>query len=279
MQKENLNIKNNNIGVTIVSLVITIIILIILAGISISAIIGNDGIVTVAKRAKENMELAQIEEQEKLAELYAQMEAEGSLGDINSYEILSKLQELEDKIEEEQGKRKELEEKIKGMSGSGSENPTGTVISYMGKTAPEGYLSCNGAVYNITAYPELAEQIKKEFGKYNYFGGDGTTTFAVPDLRGEFLRGTGTATRATGTGAAVGVHQNPTQIPGLHIDQFGNLLSANSESANSPENYDLATRLDPRNIFKRSDTDVGYGATYKYSIRPTNTSVLYCIKY
>lgn len=58
--------------------------------------------------------------------------------------------------------------------------PIGTVISYTGTDTPNHYLPCDGSVYNITDYPELAEQIKGLYGSYNAFGGDGTTTFATP---------------------------------------------------------------------------------------------------
>ena len=34
--------------------------------------------------------------------------------------------------------------------------PVGTVLSFMGKTAPTGYLICDGTVYNISDYPNLA---------------------------------------------------------------------------------------------------------------------------
>ena len=68
----------------------------------------------------------------------------------------------------------------------------GSIYSYMGTYSPFGYLACDGSEYNISDYPRLAEHINRHFGSYNFFGGDGTTTFAVPDLRGEFLRGTGT---------------------------------------------------------------------------------------
>ena len=73
-----------------------------------------------------------------------------------------------------------------------SYTPIGTIISYMGNNPPKDYLSCDGTVYNISDYQALADFINTEFGSYDFFGGDGTTTFAVPDLRGEFLRGTGT---------------------------------------------------------------------------------------
>ena len=62
------NVRRNN-GITIVSLVVTIIVLIILAGVSINALIGENGIITIAKNARENMELAVNEEQDRLAQL------------------------------------------------------------------------------------------------------------------------------------------------------------------------------------------------------------------
>ena len=49
----------------------TIIVLIILAGISISLVIGNNGIMQKAKKAKENMELASAEEQVDLNKKYS----------------------------------------------------------------------------------------------------------------------------------------------------------------------------------------------------------------
>lgn len=67
--------KNVN-GITLVSLVITIIILIILAGVSINLVVGQDGIITKAKQAKENIELAQIEEQTRLNDIYTSMNNE-----------------------------------------------------------------------------------------------------------------------------------------------------------------------------------------------------------
>lgn len=52
--------------------------------------------------------------------------------------------------------------------------PVGTVIAYMGNTAPDGYLACDGSMFSATQYPQLRALL-------------GTTI--VPDLRGEFLRG------------------------------------------------------------------------------------------
>lgn len=64
-------------------------------------------------------------------------------------------------------------------------NPIGAVISYMGQSAPKDYLACDGAVYNISEYSELAAFFQNQFGAANHFGGDGTATFAVPDLAKE----------------------------------------------------------------------------------------------
>ncbi|WP_342759418.1 phage tail protein [Kineothrix sedimenti] len=168
------------------------------------------------------------------------------------------------------------------------DTPVGHIITQMGVTAPNHYLNCDGTIYNIVDYPYLSQYIKDQFGTFNYFGGNGTTTFAVPDLRGEFLRGTGAATRNTGTGASVGVHQDPTSLPGMFpyatssgynsliIDykeekKSNSFLNADSNLTNSARFYkalDLGTL-----------TQIATPYTYAYTTRPTNTAVLYCIKY
>jgi hypothetical protein len=63
-------------------------------------------------------------------------------------------------------------------------SPIGTVISFMGSTAPEDYLVCDGGVHNIAEYPDLAEFFREQFGSASHFGGDGETTFAVPTVQG-----------------------------------------------------------------------------------------------
>lgn len=51
-------------------------------------------------------------------------------------------------------------------------------------TAPAGFLKCNGAAISRTSYAALFAIIGTRFGS-----GDGSTTFNLPDLRGEFVRG------------------------------------------------------------------------------------------
>ena len=60
------NIINKRQGITLIALVVTIIVLLILAGVSISMLTGQNGILNRAKDAKEKTELAQKEENEKM---------------------------------------------------------------------------------------------------------------------------------------------------------------------------------------------------------------------
>ena len=88
----------SNKGITLVALVVTIIVLIILAGISINLTLGDNGIITIAKQAKENMEIAKVEEERELNELYTQLEAEGlTPGDL-PYDSIVKLTEFKTAI-------------------------------------------------------------------------------------------------------------------------------------------------------------------------------------
>ena len=177
--------------------------------------------------------------------------------------------------------RKEV---VEGSFEEYGNSPIGTIISYMGNTPPVEYLACDGTTYNIADYWELAEFIKTEFGSYNYFGGDGTSTFAVPDLQGEFLRGTGTNSHTSqGSGASVGSHQNATTVPtmyttGTNPDGFGmwttgtgtQMLVNNADGGSATAHYAYIA-LDGKGAQAES--------TGLKNVRPTNTSVLYCIKY
>ena len=62
--------------------------------------------------------------------------------------------------------------------------PAGTVVWYAANSAPAGFLKANGALVSRTTYAALFAAIGTTFG-----AGDGSTTFALPDLRGEFVRG------------------------------------------------------------------------------------------
>lgn len=168
--------------------------------------------------------------------------------------------------------------------------PLGTILPYFGETAPTHFLICDGTEYAKADYPELAEHLLALTDPSPYVVSGDNTKFKVPDLRGEFLRGTGTNSHTNqGNGANVGVHQNATESMGLN--EWGT--------------YMLTELKDPyradgnNNVTKNMDTVIAEGdvrrylelpagsfmtqsdATNKarYTSRPTNTSVLYCVAY
>lgn len=68
--------------------------------------------------------------------------------------------------------------------------PVGTIIAYAGDNAPPGWLLCNGQTVSRSTYAALYSVVGNRFGY-----GNNSSTFHVPDLRGQFLRG-----RDTGAG-------------------------------------------------------------------------------
>lgn len=55
--------------------------------------------------------------------------------------------------------------------------PVGTIVQFAGTTAPIGWLFCNGASLSIDQYLDLYQVISTTYG------GNGVTTFNVPDFR------------------------------------------------------------------------------------------------
>lgn len=169
---------------------------------------------------------------------------------------------------------------LNGSAHSGF-TPIGTVISVMGTTAPLNYLACDGTVYNISDYPELAAYFNAQFGASNHFGGNGTTTFAVPDLRGEFLRGTGTNSHANqGSGAAVGEHQDGTEHIDFSVYPDSKQLSVDVNNAQYMISGNVDKRITTGKIGGSKSTltyTAGGDDRMLFTSRPTNTSVLYCI--
>lgn len=125
----------NNKGITLVALIITIIILIILAGISIGILTGKDGIITKAQQAKQNMENATLEEQEQMNTLYDRLAT--GIGPATSYDAVAgnnqSITELQNSLEttiDQKIAQKEAEIKL-------SIYPVGSVYISMDSTNPE----------------------------------------------------------------------------------------------------------------------------------------------
>lgn len=93
-------------------------------------------------------------------------------------------------------------------SGGGGEEPVGGTVPTAGivyvasNSVPVGFLKANGAAVNRTVYAALFASIGTTFG-----AGDGATTFNLPDLRGEFIRGWDDG-RGVDTGRTLGSSQN-----------------------------------------------------------------------
>ena len=78
------NLKENNVGITLIALVLTIIILLLLAGITLSLIAGSEGILGKASNAVDKNEKATAEEQAEL------LIADYAAGWINNQIIMMK---------------------------------------------------------------------------------------------------------------------------------------------------------------------------------------------
>ena len=183
--------------------------------------------------------------------------------------------------------------KVYGIKcGSGDSTPTGNIISFMGTKAPKGYLICDGTEYNIADYPKLANHFAEQFENVAYFGGDGVNTFKVPDLRNEFLRGYGELSED------IGLHQDATQHTGIYVSNYGRTIYCPNYDYANIGNTNKATNTDSEitnadlgtdaSKYQIAGQDGGYtsivGSQYatsvaKYTSRPTNVAVLYCIKY
>ena len=78
--------------------------------------------------------------------------------------------------------------KVETYTGSVWENvggvPAGSVTCFAHSTVPSGWLECNGANVSRSTYATLFAAIGTTWGT-----GDGSSTFGLPDCRGEWVRG------------------------------------------------------------------------------------------
>lgn len=73
-------------------------------------------------------------------------------------------------------------------SGTGAVfTPVGALAPFAGATAPAGWILCYGQNISRTSYPELFTVLNA--ASLPYGSGDGSTTFALPDLRGRVIAG------------------------------------------------------------------------------------------
>jgi microcystin-dependent protein len=80
--------------------------------------------------------------------------------------------------------KKYVDDEIASIPAAAPGVPAGSVIWTARSSAPTGYLKANGAAVSRSTYADLFAAIGTIYG-----AGDGSTTFNLPDLRGEFVRG------------------------------------------------------------------------------------------
>lgn len=139
--------------------------------------------------------------------------------------------------------------------------PVGSVFWLATQTAPEGYLICDGSAVSRTEYADLFAAIGTTFGT-----GDGSTTFALPNLQAAFIRGAGSQ---DGYSATFGEKQEATYIETASDDKRILKEPIRNEDKWSPNTSKTSNKVD--------GTATAY--TYKSYFRPYNIALTPIIKY
>lgn len=150
---------------------------------------------------------------------------------------------------------------LKTVGRTVSQVTAGQVGWFAMNTAPTGWLKANGAAVSRSSYAALFAAIGTTFG-----AGDGSTTFNLPDLRGEFIRGWDDG-RGVDSGRAFGSAQSHQMQSHTHIVAAGaNDSGASVQYANFGTNYPQTT-------------SAAGGTSNGSENRPRNIALLACIKY
>lgn len=165
--------------------------------------------------------------------------------------------------------------------------PAGAVSAFAMNSAPTGWIKANGAAVSRTTYSTLFSAIGTTFGV-----GDGSTTFNLPDLRGEFVRGWDDA-RGVDSGRSFGTaqtdlvkahtHTGTTSTNGSHTHGGGSLVGVYGapgggsylEEGQTGPNYYISSMNADGSHNHTFTTDANSGAEN----RPRNVALLYCIKF
>jgi microcystin-dependent protein len=139
--------------------------------------------------------------------------------------------------------------------------PIGTVITFAGAIAPEGYLICDGKPYSRLNYQNLYMVIGTMYGV-----GDGGSTFNVPDLRGEFIRGWDNG-RGVDMGRALGSNQDSQNLAHTH-----EIPGSYADVGDSGPNFIQSPS-------SRLSNTYGTRSSGGNEARPRNVALNYCIKY
>jgi microcystin-dependent protein len=162
------------------------------------------------------------------------------------------------------------------VSSLGIGNPPGTVITFAGSTAPTGYLACSGQQVDRVTYADLFAAVGTVFGV-----GDGTTTFNLPDLRGEFVRGWDNG-RGIDSGRAFGSTQNSANLAHSHtITDPGHQHNATltDDTRNVADGGVTGGNVPTTAVTDNAVTGITVDSSGGTEARPRNIALLYCIKF
>ena len=113
----------------------------------------------------------------------------------------------------------------------------GQIVLFGGASIPSGWVSCDGSLLDVATYPDLFTVVGTTYG------GDGVTTFGVPDLRGRVPVGTGTGVGLTARSLAdTGGEEDSTlttnELPAhTHTASAATNSGLASNEPNSTDNY------------------------------------------
>jgi microcystin-dependent protein len=113
----------------------------------------------------------------------------------------------------------------------------GTIILFAGNFAPKGWLFCDGSILSIAQNTALFSILGTTYG------GNGTTTFALPDLRGRvpMQQGAGPGLLPRTLGETVGTETVTLLQTNLPAHTHTLLVSSNSANDDIPEGQALAS--------------------------------------
>ncbi len=149
--------------------------------------------------------------------------------------------------------------------------PPGSIIWHSASTAPTGYVKANGANLSRSTYAALFAVIGTVYGV-----GDGSTTFTVPDLRGEFPRGWDDG-RGIDSGRAIGTAQAQAFLS--HTHSFHPAYFLGSGAAGFDGNAITGNSVQGGYGNFGSIPSQTTGAAGGTETRPRNIALLACIKF
>ena len=139
----------------------------------------------------------------------------------------------------------------------------GTTAFFAMSSAPSGWLKANGAAVSRTDYADLFAAIGTTYG-----AGNGSTTFNLPDLRGEFIRSLDDG-RGVDSGRGLGTAQGHAFASHSHGQR--------GTSNTSPQGF--VTPLANATIGTEVGTNTETSPAGGTETRPRNIALLACIKF